>query len=103
MPDKPPCFVPESGLAAPSVAAKQRSLVPLAGIEPALLAELDFESSASTSSATGAFVRPTLRGNRAKPAEYSGRPSAVNPRGSECGAARQALGRGIRPFPDQGA
>jgi hypothetical protein len=28
--------------------------VPLAGIEPALLAELDFESSASTSSATGA-------------------------------------------------
>jgi hypothetical protein len=33
-------------------------LVPLAGIEPALLAELDFESSASTSSATGAFGRP---------------------------------------------
>src|SRR5260370_19047107 len=31
------------------------SLVPLAGIEPALLAELDFESSASTNSATGAF------------------------------------------------
>src|ERR1700720_1574278 len=30
------------------------SLVPLAGIEPALLAELDFESSASTNSATGA-------------------------------------------------
>ena len=29
-------------------------VVPLAGIEPALLAELDFESSASTSSATGA-------------------------------------------------
>ena len=29
-------------------------LVPLAGIEPALLAELDFESSASTNSATGA-------------------------------------------------
>jgi hypothetical protein len=35
-------------------AAKQRRLVPLAGIEPALLAELDFESSASTNSATGA-------------------------------------------------
>ena len=34
-----------------------RSVVPLAGIEPALLAELDFESSASTSSATGAFGR----------------------------------------------
>ena len=31
--------------------------MPLAGIEPALLAELDFESSASTSSATGAFVK----------------------------------------------
>jgi site-specific DNA recombinase len=30
-------------------------VVPLAGIEPALLAELDFESSASTSSATGAL------------------------------------------------
>jgi hypothetical protein len=34
-----------------------RVLVPLAGIEPALLAELDFESSASTSSATGALGR----------------------------------------------
>ena len=32
-------------------------LVPLAGIEPALLAELDFESSASTNSATGARLR----------------------------------------------
>jgi hypothetical protein len=31
------------------------AMVPLAGIEPALLAELDFESSASTNSATGAF------------------------------------------------
>ena len=29
-------------------------MVPLAGVEPALLAELDFESSASTNSATGA-------------------------------------------------
>ena len=29
-------------------------MVPLAGIEPALLAESDFESDASTSSATGA-------------------------------------------------
>jgi hypothetical protein len=34
-----------------------RKMVPLAGIEPALLAELDFESSASTNSATGAFGR----------------------------------------------
>jgi hypothetical protein len=31
-------------------------MVPLAGIEPALLAELDFESSASTNSATGAIA-----------------------------------------------
>jgi hypothetical protein len=38
-------------------------LVPLAGIEPALLAELDFESSASTSSATGAF-RTSAGGRR---------------------------------------
>jgi hypothetical protein len=31
-------------------------MVPPAGVEPALLAELDFESSASTNSATGAFA-----------------------------------------------
>src|SRR5262249_2348697 len=47
--------VKERSLARRAAAAKQRRLVPLAGIEPALLAELDFESSASTSSATGAF------------------------------------------------
>ncbi len=41
--------------------APGRSVVPLAGIEPALLAELDFESSASTSSATGAFGGPASR------------------------------------------
>jgi hypothetical protein len=41
-------------------------LVPLAGIEPALLAELDFESSASTNSATGAFhAQPKGRGREA--------------------------------------
>ena len=56
-------------------------MVPLAGIEPALLAELDFESSASTSSATGAF-----EGDRrdepgpAKRADYSESRRAVNPR-----------------------
>lgn len=33
---------------------QKNRMVPLAGIEPALLAELDFESSASTNSATGA-------------------------------------------------
>ena len=32
-------------------------VVPLAGIEPALLAESDFESDASTNSATGATLR----------------------------------------------
>ncbi len=36
-------------------------VVPLAGIEPALLAELDFESSASTSSATGARAKRSPR------------------------------------------
>jgi hypothetical protein len=54
-------------------------LVPLAGIEPALLAELDFESSASTNSATGAYRDAGRRGRVAKPAEYSGRPFPVNP------------------------
>jgi hypothetical protein len=48
-------------------------LVPLAGIEPALLAELDFESSASTNSATGAFGCRPLKTGVAKRAEYSGR------------------------------
>jgi hypothetical protein len=48
-------------------------LVPLAGIEPALLAELDFESSASTNSATGAFAASPETTEVAKPAEYSGR------------------------------
>src|SRR5438445_10765662 len=33
---------------------EERRVVPLAGIEPALLAALDFESSASTNSAIGA-------------------------------------------------
>ena len=61
---------------------RPNKLVPLAGIEPALLAELDFESSASTSSATGAFAPPgpKKRPGPAKRADYSGRRSAVNPR-----------------------
>src|SRR5437588_12553726 len=75
-------------------------LVPLAGIEPALLAELDFESSASTSSATGAFVRPPSRGNRAKRAEYSGRPARVNPRGSDYARLDSSFPAGYHPFPD---
>ena len=40
---------------------KKRRLVPLAGIEPALLAEHDFESRASTNSATGARRSKTSR------------------------------------------
>jgi hypothetical protein len=42
-------------------------MVPLAGIEPALLAELDFESSASTNSATGAYrdIGPKGQGREA--------------------------------------
>ncbi len=35
-------------------------MVPHAGIEPALLSELDFESSASTSSANGARLFPAV-------------------------------------------
>jgi hypothetical protein len=54
-------------------------MVPLAGIEPALLAELDFESSASTNSATGAYHNINRQADVAKPAEYSGRALPVNP------------------------
>ena len=43
-----------------SAAAEKRVVVPLARVERALLAELDFESSASTNSATGA--RPDYLG-----------------------------------------
>ena len=72
----------------------KKEVVPLAGIEPALLAELDFESSASTSSATGAFVRGPEAG-AAKRAEYSGQPARVNPRGCDCGVSRHPGGGGI--------
>jgi hypothetical protein len=58
----------------------EKLLVPLAGIEPALLAELDFESSASTNSATGAFRDLGRTARVGKPAEYSGRHLPVNPR-----------------------
>ena len=40
--------------------AAAQEMVPPAGVEPALLAELDFESSASTNSATGATLRRVL-------------------------------------------
>ncbi len=41
------------------------NVVPLAGIEPALLAETDFESVASTSSATGATLKRGYHGESA--------------------------------------
>jgi hypothetical protein len=71
-----------------------QTLVPLAGIEPALLAELDFESSASTSSATGARRGLTAKAAVAKPAEYSGRACRVNPRVSDGLEAPLRAGRG---------
>ncbi|GCC46980.1 hypothetical protein chiPu_0031121 [Chiloscyllium punctatum] len=89
----------EARRACRAVAAKQRRLVPLAGIEPALLAELDFESSASTSSATGAFAMVQAgsgRGSRSA-ADYSGRPVTVNPRGCDCPVPRQRYFHAIRP------
>jgi hypothetical protein len=55
------------------------AMVPLAGIEPALLAELDFESSASTNSATGA-----CRNSAARPRSRSGR----NIAGGDCRSTR---------------
>ena len=66
-------------------------VVPLAGIEPALLAELDFESSASTNSATGAKA---LRGPE-RLADYLRRgptstdPGIVAPRFRTAGQAPQ--------------
>src|ERR1700722_5432206 len=54
----------------PAVAAKQRRLVPVEGIEPPLLAEHDFESCASTSSATRAcgaiYIRRPARRAKGK-------------------------------------
>jgi hypothetical protein len=67
-------------------------LVPLAGIEPALLAELDFESSASTNSATGA-TRSIV---------YSVSGGAVNPRKRricDCDAVDKPAGRCVEHDP----
>jgi hypothetical protein len=52
-------------------------MVPLAGVEPARLAALDFESSASTNSATGALVARGRFGRRADIIEAQG---GVNPK-----------------------
>jgi hypothetical protein len=54
-------------------------LVPLAGVEPALLAELDFESSASTNSATGARRGQDHAKRRASGADISEARGPVNP------------------------
>jgi hypothetical protein len=43
-----------NGTTAHKVSFKLRGMVPLAGLEPAFLSELDFESSASTNFTTGA-------------------------------------------------
>lgn len=61
----------------------KKGMVPLAGIEPALLAELDFESSASTNSAIGATA-----------ADYSHRRAAVNASDAPSGRHLDFVGRG---------
>jgi hypothetical protein len=60
------CFAeaPETGL--PAVAAKQRRLVPVEGIEPPCLAARDFESRASTSSATRALADTYIEDARSR-------------------------------------
>ena len=68
--------------------AMKSVLVPLAGIEPALLAELDFESSASTSSATGATPRKESSGRGAGENPPGGRHKGIDP-------DDQAYSRGI--------
>ena len=78
-------------------------LVPLAGIEPALLAELDFESSASTNSATGAFHDISRKAEVAKPAEYSGRALPVNPRVSELTRSQMAVAERLGPGRTRGS
>ncbi len=54
--------------------------MPLAGIEPALLAELDFEFERVYQFRHRGFSRSQGIGEVAKPAEYSGRGFPVNPR-----------------------
>ena len=65
----------------------KKGMVPLAGIEPALLAELDFESSASTNSATGALCRR---------ADYSDRWRPVNRRRRHSGRFMQGICEALR-------
>lgn len=67
-------------------------MVPLAGIEPALLAESDFESDASTNSAIGAY-----RPKAGTAADYTVRGCVVNCKAS-CPALQEArtTGRAIR-------
>ena len=80
-------------------------MVPLAGIEPALLAELDFESSASTSSATGAFAFPVAekpwgrrsRRNIAGGRRGSTRADVISHRLDSFGAAGYEVYRSVYP------
>lgn len=86
-------------------------MVPLAGIEPALLAELDFESSASTNSATGAIGAETGVTKRADYSRDDPRVNGGEARKARCGdrgdvghvipfasTARQARDRTAQPF-----
>ena len=57
-------------------------MVPHAGVEPALLAELDFESSASTNSANGASSTVLCKA-RPRRADYTDSLSSVNRKMSE--------------------
>src|ERR1044072_8967323 len=73
-------------------------MVPLAGIEPALLAELDFESSASTNSATGARKCDLTCGIKAGQSERC----EARPHGVPCvvlGALCSKKPRGAGPHP----
>ncbi len=75
-------------------------LVPLAGIEPALLAELDFESSASTNSTTGARFcggRIIIRTPRGSTSHGGGLPIIVGARASGSRAVPVRAGRAARP------
>ena len=56
----------------------KKVLVPLAGIEPALLAELDFEFERVYQFRHRGFHDVSLRAEVTKPAEYSGRARPVN-------------------------
>lgn len=59
------------------IRAEKRLLVPLAGIEPALLPKLDFETIASTNSATGAHAKLRVRWAPGFPCAFRCEPQPV--------------------------